>query len=442
MNKYGKSILIACMAVFVSMTAGAQVNPPVPVKGFLSKAEAQEVEKALVRLLQENILPFWYPQVVDREEGGYRLNHNVDGEWMGRSNKGIVTQARTLWFFAHLYRSGYGKPEHLAAAQHGYDFIVDKMWDRYSGGFFWETDSIGNVPTLPDKHLYGQSFALYGLSEYALATRNPDDLEFARKLFSLMDFFAYDKQNAGYRESFLRDWSTPNANTSSYMAAPHHYKLMNTHLHLMESLTAYYQATNDPVARQRLEELVRIQSNSVVRKWLGACTDKFLPDWTPVRGPKYDVVSYGHDIENIWLLIDANETLGNSNSPYLDLYRTLFEYTLRYGYDSKEGGFYNTGMFNSPADDRAKVWWVQAECLVSALEMYRLTGDRKYYDVFVKTLDWINNKQADWKKGDWFANVAENGSVSGGKANVWKGPYHNGRAILRCLKTVKTIAQP
>jgi mannobiose 2-epimerase len=73
---------------------------------------------------------------------------------------------------------------------------------------------------------------------------------------------------------------------------------------------------------------------------------------------------------------------------------------------------------------------VQAEALVSALEMYRLTGDRKYYDVFEKTWEFLDKHQIDWKNGEWHATVMPDGSTRGDKAQIWKGGYHNGRAMI------------
>ncbi|MEJ7618884.1 MAG: AGE family epimerase/isomerase, partial [Pyrinomonadaceae bacterium] len=153
---------------------------------------------------------------------------------------------------------------------------------------------------------------------------------------------------------------------------------MNTHLHLLEALTTFYRASRLPVARERLLELINIETNAVVRKGLAGCTDKFERDWTPRLDKDYARVSYGHDLENIWLLIDACDAVGVSNYPFLDLYRALFSYSLKYGYDQERGGFYYYGGFDRPAENLNKDWWVQAEAVVSALYMYRLTKDPIY----------------------------------------------------------------
>jgi mannose/cellobiose epimerase-like protein (N-acyl-D-glucosamine 2-epimerase family) len=221
------------------------------------------------------------------------------------------------------------------------------------------------------------------------------------------------------------------------MGAPARMKLMNTHLHLMEAMTAFYRANPLPLARERLLELITIQSNAVVRKKIGACTDRYARDWTPILEGPGAVVSYGHDLENVWLLADAADAAGIPNAPHLDLYRTLFDYSLQYGYDRDRGGFYESGPFNQAADRRDKTWWVQAEALVSALYMYRLTGEQKYREVFVKTLDFIDRFQTDWTHGEWHPTVTPAGEGKGDKANAWKAGYHNGRAMIECLELLK-----
>ena len=183
--------------------------------------------------------------------------------------------------------------------------------------------------------------------------------------------------------------------------------------------------------------MINIESNTVVRKNVGACTDKYDRDWTPRLEGDYARVSYGHDIENIWLLIDACDAAGVSNYPFVDLYRTLFDYSLKYGYDEANGGFYDSGEFNRPADKRSKVWWVQTEAIVSALYMNRITQDSKYLTVFKETSDYIEKYMVDWSSGEWHGEVTPDGTARGDKANAWKAGYHNGRSMIECLQILE-----
>jgi mannobiose 2-epimerase len=397
-----------------------------PVAGRFAASAGKTIE----RVLTENILSFWYPEVVDQHDEGYRLNHGLDGRWRGPANKSLVTQARTLWFFSRLMHSAYRSDEYLAAARHGYEFMRDRMWDEEFGGFYWEVDSTGHTVVKPEKRLYGQAFGLYALTEYVRAAGDPEARAVAQQLFDLIETKAHDQRHGGYRENCRRDWSVPPARRDSPVPT----KRMNTHMHLLEALTVFFPMNREPIVKQRLIELLFINSNSVVRKDVGACTDQHFENWEPCRGRNFDRVSYGHDIENIWLLTEACRAVGISGALLLDLYQTIFHNTLHYGYDRTNGGFYHSGPLNGPADRREKIWWVQAEGLVAALHMYEMTGEEIYRECFLKTLGWIVNRQVDWQHGDWYESVSSDGKVTGVKTGPWKGPYHNGRAMLQCLE--------
>jgi mannose/cellobiose epimerase-like protein (N-acyl-D-glucosamine 2-epimerase family) len=424
------------VAVTLTLLLGLLLVGPASAERIYTRAQAQTL---LEKLLLENIVPFWYPGVIDEEHGGYRLNHDAEGKWLGPADKVLVTQARTVWFFSRLYNSPYGKPEHLDAARHGFRFLKDRMWDPENGGFYWSVSPDGSEAVESQKHMYGEGFGLYALAEYIRASKDPEAIELAKGLFALMEEKAHDEEYGGYLELFARNWSNDPADLPRVESAMGRdqtpgRKLMNTHLHLMEPFTTYYEVTGDDLVRRRLVELIFVQSNAVLRKDLGACTDRYERDWTPLTGRLDQRVSYGHDIENVWLLIEACNAAGISNGPLTDLYKALFAYSLQYGWDQQKGGFYYFGPFREPATFKGKSWWVQAEGMISGLFMYRLTGDEKYYEVFEKSLRWIAEEQADWENGDWHAWV--DGRPEG-KAGPWKSPYHNGRAVLECLGILK-----
>jgi mannobiose 2-epimerase len=399
-----------------------------------------EIAPRLQKILLENVVPFWLARSLDSANGGYTINFDVAGKPNGQTSKGLVVQTRMIWFWSRLARSGLAEPTYqreqlLEAADLGYRFLRDKMWDAEHGGFYWEVDVSGNQPLRADKHLYGQAFALYALAEYSLARGDQESLDLALRLFDLIETKAHDERYGGYRESFHADWTM--AGEDALMNVPARLKTMNTHLHLLEALTTLLDASHSPRVRERLLELVTIQSNTVIRRDLVAATDRYERDWTPLAGDER--VAYGHDLENLWLLMAANRSTGTSNHLLLDLYKSLFDHSLRYGLDRGQGGFYRRGAFHRRANERAKVWWVQAEALIASLWMYEFTGQPLYWDTFLGTLDFIEKYQVDWKNGEWHANVDPGGSVYGDKADIWKAAYHNGRAMIECLEALERL---
>jgi mannobiose 2-epimerase len=403
-------------------------------------AEVRAVAPAIARNLERNVLAFWYPATVDRDHGGFLIDHDAAGRFKGEAPKAVVTQARMLWLSARLVREGRGGDEMRATARQGYRFLMERMWDREHGGFFWEVDRAGTRVVAGNKHLYGQAFGLYALAEYALATGDAEALADARRLFELLETKAHDAEFGGYLEFFARDWTPPPVDARPYLGGSPDWKLMNTHLHLMEALSVFYRVDRSPRVAQRLTELVAIQSSAVVRKTVGACTDRYRRDWTPILDDSDSArASYGHDLENIWLIVDALQALGQPTAPYHDLFRQLFAYAMRHGYDHREGGFYDSGPLGQGADRRAKVWWVQAEALVSALTMYALTREPEYARVFLQTWDFTDRVQTDWKAGEWHSAITPDGTPTGEKAHRWKAGYHNGRALLESLRLIASL---
>ncbi len=93
-----------------------------------------------------------------------------------------------------MCRAGYGDERHLRAAQQGYAFLRERLWDRVFRGFFWRVDAPGEVAVKPHKHLYGQAAGLYALSEYVRLTGDEQARALAQALFDVLEKRAYDAE--------------------------------------------------------------------------------------------------------------------------------------------------------------------------------------------------------------------------------------------------------
>jgi len=408
--------------------------------------DPRESRDLLARILNENIVDFWYPAAIDRKSGGFLLNRNNQNEPDLRTTKHIVMQSRMTWYFARLARAGYAPEQHLQAARHGFTFIQKHMWDEKHGGVYWEVDRYGHVATTSRairiqkteyyKDLIGQSFALYAMSEFALASGDVAARELARELFNLLETYAHDGQHGGYCEFFTRDWRPPpGSKLAHYGPARSSQKTLNTHLHLLEAVTSYHRATRDPVALLRLQELIQIQVERVVDKKLGVCVDLFERDWRCASRGRQQAVSFGHNLENIHLVLDACVEAQLGQNAHLSYCKHLFDYASSHGWDDANGGFYFAGKPGKKAHRREKVWWVQAEALLAALKLYCLTEDEHYAYHSARLLEWIVRHQIDWKQGEWHSVILENGRPFGAKVDPrHKGAYHTGRAMIECLE--------
>ncbi len=174
----------------------------------------------LEAILDENIVPFWFPDCIDEKHGGYLADCSLSGEWQTGRNKNLVSQSRILWFASRLINIGRRSEDNLRWAEHGFRFLKDHLLDKKHGGFFWEIDGTNGRPTMPDKHLYGQAFALYALSEFALATGDFYARTMARQLFEVLDEHTHDGTHGGFHEFFRSDWTAADPSEPSYMGYP------------------------------------------------------------------------------------------------------------------------------------------------------------------------------------------------------------------------------
>jgi cellobiose epimerase len=420
------SLLLIAILLAVSTTGAAE-----------NEAASEQANRCR-RILNESLVDFYLPACVDTEHGGY-LESLREGKFVSIGEKFLVLQARQLWFFSTLAREGTRKDAALAAAKCGFDFLENHMRDRRHGGYYTKVHDAGQAKD-SRKHVYLNAFALYGLVAYHRATGDERALAAAKDLFRILEEKAHDRRNGGYLEFFTVDWKPiTDPKEPGYVGAIGT-KTYNTHLHVMEALTDLYQVWSDPLVRQRLAELLVINTSTVHHPDHNCNIDGWRPDWKMVEEPSNLRASYGHDVECVWLALDAARTLGMSPQLLRGWAEGLCAYSLKHGYDHRNGGFYYTGPLGQAAQDTRKEWWVQAEALVSMLEMHRLTGKRQYEDAFQQTFDFVAKHQVA-KKGGWWATRTADGSPQGQtRTSPWQAAYHSGRAMLRCIKSLEERA--
>ncbi|HEX2711573.1 MAG TPA: hypothetical protein VHM88_05025, partial [Candidatus Acidoferrales bacterium] len=86
------------------------------------------------------------------------------------------------------------------------------------------------------------------------------------------------------------------------------YKSMNTHFHLLESFAQLYEVWEDETLRQRLEELLAIIRDKI-SVGPGALNLYFTCEWRA----RSDHDSYGHDVQAAYLMLEAEDALGQGH---------------------------------------------------------------------------------------------------------------------------------
>jgi len=375
--------------------------------------------------LRHIILPYWIKKMPDAEGGGFY------GQIDGRDNvvpgapKGAILNARILWSFAAAFIK-LRDPMYLEMATRARDYIFRYFFDEKHGGTYWCLKSTGE-PLETKKQIYSQAFFIYALSTYHAATGDRESLDRATELYRLIEEHSFDSARGGYFEAFTREWGEI-ADLRLSAKDANEKKSMNTHLHVLEAYTALYRIWPDPQLRQQLAVLVKVFAEKIVDPESAHLNLFFDEEWNC----RSTIVSYGHDIEASWLLCEAAEALGETDSA-----KGL---ALRIASAAHQGLADDGSLFYEKDDaaghfDRDRHWWVQSEAVVGFLNAWQLSEDSGWLEIASDALDYILHNISDRVSGEWHWSIRADGTVNleDDKAGFWKCPYHNTRMCLEIL---------
>lgn len=388
-------------------------------------------------MLQEfnRLLKFWSTEAIDPKNGGFlgRIEHS--GKKDRTAPKGIVLNARILWTFSAALRfTGLRKYRQLA--DRAYNYLMKHFWDNENGGYCWTVDYQGN-PLNTRKQAYAQGFGIYALSEYNRATGNIQSLEYAIKIYQILEEKYWDKLYGGYIESLKKDWGKMEDMRLSEKDA-YSPKSMNTHLHILESYTNLYRAWPTIELEKSLFSLLSIFENKIVDKNANHLNLFFTMDWKT----ESTLVSFGHDIEVAWLLHKAAKVLDDKQAidRVQKISLKLVDQTIQEGFDGDSSVFYER---DEKKYDTDKHWWPQAEALIGLMDAWEISHQEDYLEYIQKIWTFIKDNLLDIENGEWHWSVDRKGNpnTTGDKIGLWKCPYHNARALMEIVKRINLSKQ-
>ncbi|TAE28842.1 MAG: N-acylglucosamine 2-epimerase [Cytophagales bacterium] len=404
--------------------------------------------------LTTQLLPFWTSRTADQVNGGFITHFDQHGNDVGTDEKSLISQTRSIYTYSSAHRAGYGQGTKLAdLARHGVDYLLDRMWDDVYGGFYWMTDRRGNVLN-DQKIVYGQSFAIYALSEYYLATGDMRGLSHAKGLFALLQKNAVDTCHGGYFEMFWRDWTLKGPGSAGGDR-----KTLDVHMHLMEAFTTLYEASQLPLHRRKLLEVIDLLTSRIMHPEFGTGIPQFWADWRVAPQIKFDVIwgwdrfadggvkqaaddntSYGHNGEFGWLLLHALDILQLPYDTYGDAFRKPLHHAVTYGVDWEQGGIFVEGSHAGAVYDREKEFWQQAEILIAFLDAYRVTGDETYARAYENVHRFVLDKMVSPAVGEWWPLMTREGQpIWTHMGHSWKINYHTVRSAIQSIRRLEGL---
>lgn len=420
---------------------------------MLNKEEVDKYLKEARNHLVNELLPFWTKRTVDKKNGGFITHFDRYGNDTGEDEKSLISQTRSLFTYSSAHRAGYGEGLYKKLAGHGIEFLLSVFWDSKYGGFYWMADRRGNIKN-DCKVIYGQSFAIYSLSEYTLATGDPSGIEYAEKVFDLLQKYAVDTMYGGYREMFNRQWQLMGPGSHGGDR-----KTLDAHMHLMEAFTTLYEASGKEIHYRKLKESIDILLKRILHPDYKTGIPQFFDDWSIAPQIKFDIIwgwdryseegmkgnatdntCYGHNAEFAWLLLHALEIMECDVGPYLDVLKKIYDHTLNNGIDTEFGGVYVEGPHSGGVYDREKEFWQQAEVLTGMLDAYLLFREEKYWDAYKNVHRFVFDHMINKDAGEWYPLLNRRGEpVWTHMGHSWKINYHTVRSMIQCIKRLEKI---
>ena len=401
---------------------------------FLTKGIMNELDEYREETTAEleNILSWWMKMTIDHENGGFYGKIDHGNKVSPQAAKGAVLNSRILWAFSSAYNLTHER-KYLDIAGRAFRYIRDHFIDKEFGGVYW-TVKFNGEPLNTRKQIYAIAFAVYGLTEYFLASQDETAKQMAVELYDLIVSKSYDTKHGGYIEALTRDWKQIEDFRLSDKDA-NEKKSMNTHLHLLEAFTNLYRISHSEQLRDRVVELIRIFLDRIIDHKTNHLF-LFFDDMWQVRS---NVISYGHDIEAAWLIQEAAETV-REDSLFDDVSRISVKIAeaAAQGLDS-DGGLWYEYDLEAKHLFKQKHSWPQAEAMIGFFNAWQITGNDKFLKKSLASWQFAKNFLIDRELGEWYwgVNADHSPMLAEEKVGIWKCPYHNSRACMEIMRRVQ-----
>jgi N-acylglucosamine 2-epimerase len=391
---------------------------------FGSAAWRERLRQQYRHALLDDVIPFWLRHGLDREHGGYLTAVDRDGSLLD-SDKSVWFQGRGAWTFATLYNTIDARPEWLAAAQSGIEFM--RRWCFAPDGKMYFTVTREGLPLRMRRYVYSEGFAAIAFAAYAKASGEAQAAADALRCF----------------ESYLRFSFTPGAIAPK--VDPHTRPSQSISPHMMAIAIGQELRANlgdVAVSGRTCSQWIDSSIESIERHFCKPQHEAVMETVGP-NGEIQDhfegrMLNPGHAIEAAWFILHEAQ-LRQNDAKLISLGTTMLDWMWRRGWDTQYGGMlYFRDLYDRPVQEYwhdMKFWWPHNETIIATLLAYIITGRVQYAQWHQMVHDWSFAHFADPAYGEWFGYLHRDGSVSvPSKGTLWKGPFHLPRMLWYCCR--------
>jgi N-acylglucosamine 2-epimerase len=371
--------------------------------------------------LLDSIIPFWEKNSPDREYGGYFTCLERDGKVFD-TDKFMWLQGRQVWFFSMIYNQLEPRPEWMEMALLGARFMEKYGMDTHGNWYFSLTRD--GKPLVQPYNIFSDCFACMGFAELFKATGEAKHKEIAVKTFRNIQIRTANPKGV-YNKLY------PGARPMKSFSLP----MIMCNLSLI---------LEDIIGKDEVDKAIKPLIGEVMdvfyQKDSGIILENVAPDGSTYECFEGRLVNPGHTNEAMWFMMDLAERYAD-----YELMKKATGILLRsteYGWDEKYGGiFYFKDIKGYPPQQLEwdqKLWWVHIETLIALVKAYKLTGDSRCKDWFIKIHDYTWEKFRDNEFPEWYGYLTRQGTplltLKGGK---WKGCFHVPRGLYQIWKIME-----
>lgn len=384
--------------------------------------ELTELASFYKNQLLNSTIPFWFPRSFDEEYGGYLLMRDADGSLID-DDKAVWIQGRATWMLSTLYNTVEQRPEWLAGAKLGYDFLNTYCFDSDGQMFFHVTRD--GKPIRKRRYFFSETFYVIAAAAYAKASGDEQAAANARRVF--------DKCIQYATTPGLLPAKFTGTRPSKGIGVP--MIMMNTAQQLRETIG---HAPCDEWISKWIAEI----ETYFVKEDIQCVMEQVAPDGSIIDHIDGRTLNPGHAIEGAWFIL--HEAKYRNNDPHLiNLGCKMLDYMWERGWDKEQGGIlYFRDVYNKPVQEYwqdMKFWWPHNEVIIATLLAYQMTEKEKYAVWHKQVHDYAYSHFLDKQHGEWFGYLHRDGSIAQtAKGNLYKGPFHLPRQEWYCMQLLKS----
>jgi N-acylglucosamine 2-epimerase len=385
-------------------------------------SDLSQYAKLYQKELLEQIIPFWEKNSIDTDCGGFFTCLDRQGK-VYDTDKFIWLQGRQVWLFSMLYNKVEKKQKWLDIALHGANFLLKNGRDN-QGNWYFSLNQKGE-PLIEPYNIFSDCFAAMAFGELYKATKSLEHKEVAIATYN--NIIARQNNPKG-------KWSKAHLGTRNLKNFSLPMILCNLSL-LLE----------DVIGKEKVDKMVPPLIEDIMTNFLnkehGIIMENVFLDGTFCDSFEGRQVNPGHGNESMWFLMDL--AVRYKKPELIKQCEEILIRTTEFGWDKEFGGiYYFLDIKGHPMQElqwNQKLWWVHIETMISFAKAYKLTGNEKCKEWFLKLHDYTWNHFRDKEfQGEWFGYLTREGKpLLEAKGGKWKGCFHVPRGLYQLWKTLE-----